>query len=81
MSSTPARDEFFTVKEINSMAQSHVGSKITKPVFFKVLSDRDLKVHNILLVGDSESDQMEIEFEPSILQDLIKKGILLKFTI
>ena len=46
-SSTPARDEFFTVKEINSMAQSHVGSKITKPVFFKVLSDRDLKVHNV----------------------------------
>ena len=74
MSSTPARDEFFTVKEINSMAQSHVGSKITKPVFFKVLSDRDLKVHNILLVGDSESDQMEIEFEPSILQDMIKKS-------
>ena len=51
-----------------------LGLRSQNQCFFKVLSDRDLKVHNILLVGDSESDQMEIEFEPSILQDLIKKS-------
>ena len=33
-----ASDNFYTVKQVNSMAQSHVGSKIIKPVYFKILS-------------------------------------------
>ena len=74
MSSSTPTDNFFTVKQVNSMAQSNVGSKITKPVYFKVLSDRDLKHHNVLVVGDSESDQMEIEFDAAVLQDMAKKS-------
>ena len=69
-----ASDNFYTVKQVNSMAQSHVGSKIIKPVYFKILSDRDLKQHNVLLVGDSPVDSMEIEFDPSVLQDMIRKS-------
>ena len=69
-----ASDNFYTVKQVNSMAQSHVGSKIIKPVYFKVLSDRDLKQHNVLLVGDSPADTMEIEFEPAVLQDMARKS-------
>ena len=71
---TAASDNFYTVKQVNSMAQSHVGSKIIKPVYFKILSDRDLKQHNVLLVGDSPVDSMEIEFDPSVLQDMIRKS-------
>ena len=36
---TAASDNFYTVKQVNSMAQSHVGSKIIKPVYFKILSE------------------------------------------
>ena len=60
-SSTSARDEFFTVKEINSMAQSHVGSKITKPV--SVVGSWLEGSQRFLLVGDSESELALISLE------------------
>ena len=59
------------------MALSNVGVKITKPVYFKIMSDRDLKQHNVLLVADSDKDQkdqMEIEFDPEYLREMARRG-------
>ena len=67
-------DNFFTVSQVNGMALSNVGSKITKPVYFKIMSDRDLKQHNVLLVADSEKDQMEIEFDPDYLREMARRS-------
>ena len=70
-------DNFFTVSQVNAMSLSNVGSKITKPVYFKIMSDRDLKQHNVLLVADSDKDQkdqMEIEFDPEYLREMARRG-------
>ena len=67
-------DNFFTVSQVNAMALSNVGSKITKPVYFKIMSDRDLKQHNVLLVADSDKDQMEIEFDPDYLREMARRS-------